>query len=335
MRVLYHIPYPAEVGADRWIYEAWRFAYEDLGHEVYELCAGDDATDRVKEVAPDLFYTAYNFFSLRRDQALLRWIRGQGTKIFMRVDWPRTPEEVDVMRTGEIADVYVGEREPESMVEFEEATKQTYRLVPNAANRRYHFPTPPTAKYDYDIAYLGAYLPKKRNAFDEILMPLARKYRVGIFGPYWTTADSVLRACSKLGKTVGFRRGVEWVERRRVQIPPHEENLLYSSAKICVNFHERAPDGGQPHYIVNQRAFKIPACGGFQLCDHVPALRRYFDPDEVVMAEDPKEWMSLVDYYLAHEDERMRIQRKGADRAHRDHLSHNRVAQIESLYEAL
>src|SRR5207248_8747832 len=59
--------------------------------------------------------------------------------------------------------------------------------------------------------------------------------------------------------------------------------LYYSSAKICLNFHEREPDGSQPHYIVNQRTFKIPACGGFQMCDEVPAIRKYFSDSEIVL----------------------------------------------------
>jgi spore maturation protein CgeB len=335
MKVLYHIPYPLAVGADRWIYEGWKHAYEDLGHEVYELRITHDIPTRVQEVKPDLFYTAYNFFKLKRDHALLRWIRQQGTKIFMRVDWPRRPDEVEVFRTGQVADVYLGEREPESMAKFEKATGQKYHLVPNAANKLYHFPVSPAAKYRCDIVYLGAYLPQKRKAFKEILLPLTKKYRVGIFGPYWTAKDNVLRFCSKVSKTIGFASGVDYFEGLRVQIPSDEENLLYSSAKICLNFHEREDDGSQPHYIVNQRTFKISACGGFQLCDYVPALRRYFDEDEVVMARDGAEWRYLIDYYLSHDEERKRIQQQGTKRALRDHLSHNRVDQIMDLYKSL
>jgi len=133
-------------------------------------------------------------------------------------------------------------------------------------------------------------------------------------------------------RNVKFRLGSDFLNRFRITIPEEEERLLYSSAKICLNAHERETDLSQPHYILNQRTFKIPACGGFEICDWVPALRKYFVEDELVMAQDPSDWFKKIEYYLSHEDERKRIQKKGTERALREHTYHNRVQQIIDLY---
>lgn len=336
LTILYHIPNPSATGADRWIYEGWRDAFVDLGHRFHEFTEYDDLWEKLEETKPDIFWTAYNMFDLVRRRDELKRIRSKGVRIFMRLDWPRKKDEVQVIREHEVADVYFDEREPESMREFERATGRKFHTVANAANKLLHYPGHFVEKYDYDIVYLGAKLPLKKWFFDNVLMPLTKRYRVGIFGPYWTVKDNILRAGTKLLRKVRFKAGVDFLNNRRILIPADEENLLYSSAKICLNFHEREEDGSQPHYILNQRTFKIPACGGFQICDHVPAIRKYFAEDEVVTAVyDPRDWFEKIEYFLEHEEERRRIQRKGTKRALKDHTYHNRVERILSLYREL
>jgi spore maturation protein CgeB len=87
---------------------------------------------------------------------------------------------------------------------------------------------------------------------------------------------------------------------------------------------------------LNERTFKIPACGGFEICDFVPPLRRYFTEEEMVMADDKrgdwvKDWFRKVDYYLAHDDERKKIQEKSTVRALRDHTYLQRVDYLLQL----
>lgn len=333
MRVLYYIPALGTTGADRWIYEGWRHAFVDTGHEFFELTARDEWRNRIRQVRPDLLFIP-NLIDVARQRSTLLWAREKGIRVFLIVHWPMGERDVRVIRTDDVADVFFGEREPESMREFESATGRPYRLIPNAANRLWHFPTQPVDRYAYDIVYLGAYLPKKRKIFHDVLVPLARRYRCGIFGPYWTLRDNLLRGGQKVFRLTGFDRGARYLNRLRIVVPPEEENRLYSSAKICVNFHEREDDGSQPHYIVNQRAFKIPACGGFQICDHVPALTKYFAEDEIVVARDPDDWFRKVDYYLTHERQRREIQSRGAQRALRDHTYHNRLRAVLALCQA-
>ena len=335
MRILYHVPDPNSTGADRWIYEGWKHAFLDLGHQFFELTEGDELEEKIRKTKPDIFWTAINKISVSEGKKILRKIRAQGIKVFFMVDWPIKEEEIRTIRTEEVADIFFGEREPESMAEFISTTGRAYHLIPNAADRFYHFPVDPVKKYQYDIVYLGAYLPKKKQFFEEVLFPLAKRYKVGIFGPYWTVKDNFLRVSQRIVRALKLKRCAGFLNRLRVVIPSEEENLLYSSARIALNFHEREKDGSQPHHILNQRTFKIPACGGFEICDEVPALRKYFTEDEMVTAADKNDWFSKIDYYLTHEENRKKIQEAGTRRALTDHTYHNRVAQVMELYQKI
>jgi len=335
MRILYYLPYVNGLGADYWIYHGWKHAFEDLNHDFATATAEDDLRLRVEEFKPDIFLVANLGNILLSDSDNMEWMRKKGVKVFLIVYWPLRPKEVEILINKDVADVYYGEREPESMHDFTRVTGRQYHLIPQAANRMWHFPTELSKEHEYDILYIGAKLAKKRQMFEEILLPLRKKYRVGIFGPYWTASDNVLRVCQKICRNAGFQNGADSINRIRFKrvIPSIEtQRKLFASSRISLNFHEREPDGSQPHYILTQRTFVVPACGGFEICDYVPALRKYFAEDEMVMAKDKNDWFEKIDYYLAHDDERRQIQLKGSQRALKDHTYHNRVEQVIDLY---
>ena len=335
MKILYYIPYPNATGADRWVYEGWKHAFGDLGHEFFIAMEYDNLKNKAIETRADIFFVANLADIILKHKEDLKFMRQKGIKIFLIVYLPLREKELEIIKDENIVDIYFGEREPESMKEFEQKTGRKYYLIPNAADKKSHFPTKSVAKYQYDIVYLGAKLPQKKWFFENVLIPLTKKYKVGIFGPYWTLKDNLLRLGQKICRKIRFVKGADFLNKFRIVIPPEEENLLYSSAKISLNFHERENDGSQPHYVLNQRTFKIPACGGFEICDWVPALRKYFEEDEMIMAKDPDDWFSKIDYYLTHEEERRRIKEKGTKRALSDHTYHNRVERLLELYYSL
>ncbi|HTE48675.1 MAG TPA: glycosyltransferase [Candidatus Paceibacterota bacterium] len=339
MKILYHIPHPKGLDAHRWIYEGWRDAFIDSGHEFFEITATDNIKDKIQNVEPHIFMSAVNILDVVRDLQDIKEARRKGMKLFLWVHWPPVKgfdAWNDLLKKEDVADVYFGEREPEGMYDFEQVTGKTYHVIANASNKKVHFPTKPVKKYEYDIVFLGANLKKKQQLFSEILKPLSKKYKVGLFGPGWTLKDKILRVVQKFMRIFHMFGLSNWVNKLRITVPTDEERELYSSAKISLNFHEREPDGSQPHYILNQRTFKIPACGGFEICDDVPALRRYFKEDELVMATmDPQDWFSKIEYYITHEEERNKIKNKGINRALKDHTYNNRVAQVLKLYNNL
>lgn len=336
VRVLYHLPYPGGLGADRWICEGWREGFRALGHEFSLFTAGQGLYERARATNSDLFFTAINLIDIERERTALRALRDQGVRVLLWVHWPLEsridPRRSEILRREDVADIYFGEREQEQMERFERETGKPYHVIPHAANPALHFPVDPVPRYRYDIVYLGANLRKKRWFVHNVLRPLGKRYRVGVFGPGWDARDHVLRLGSKISKMAGAFAVAGWIDRARIAVPPEAERALYSSATISLNFHEREDDGSQPHYIVNQRTFKVPACGGFQICDHVPAIRKYFAEDELVMAPlDRDEWMAKIEHFLQRESERKAIQTKATQRAQREHMSTNRVRRVLEL----
>ncbi len=335
MKILYHIKYPQGMGADRFIYEGYKHAWEDKGHDFFIFSENEDLSEKLEKIKPDLFFTSLDQLKIPEDINVIKKFSAQGVKMFVGVDhlFNKNLETLSVLRDRDFADVYFGEKELECMIGFKEKIGKEYNLIPHAADKYYHYPVEPVKKYQYDIVFLGARLPQKEWFFTNVLIPLTKKYKVGIFGPYWSLKDNALRVVNSMFRKIGFKKGADFLNKFRITVPLEEENQLYSSAKICLNFHEREKDGSQPNYILNQRTFKIPACGGFEICDYIPALRRYFTEDEVVMAGlDSKDWFGKIEYYLNNENERLRIKKNGAKRVLKDHTYHNRVDYIIELF---
>lgn len=334
LKVLNEVNYTDGLGADRWIGEGLGAAFEDLGHEFYWLeISRHDLGERIEEVRPNVLITSQSML-VAKNLPVFSKFRNEGGKVVLRVDsfFDHDPEVKDALVHGDFADIYYGEVEDPHMDYFKNITGKAYYISPNAAHQRLHFPTEPVEKYKCDIVFLGAMMPNKKKALEMLLLPLKKKYDVKIYGPGWTFKDNTLRLLARVAREFGLKNINSWISKRRLQIPAEDENKLYSSAKICVNIHERA-EYIKSHVILNERTFKIPACGGFEICDFVPPLRRYFTEKEMVMAGDKngdwvKDWFEKIDYYLRRDDERQAIQKRGAERALRDHTYIHRVTQM-------
>lgn len=320
MKVLYHILYPHGLGDDRFTYEGYRDAFTDLGHEVVPLVEGDDPREKLERIQPDLFITEDGLLALDRSAGLLRQFRARGGRVVLHGKIHR--RLVDLLQRQPVADAYVSEIDPRR--EFPDFPPTLFHKMHFlAASKKYHFPTVPTARYRCDIVYVGANLPKKREAFRALLLPLRRRYSVRIYGADWNWFDRYLLHPLAAAERRLLRSGL--ISRLRLfrQVPITDENRVYSSAKISLNFHEKHP--GIDLKTVNARTFKIPASGGFEICDYVPQLREFFAPDEVIMPFTEKEWFEKIDYYLKNEKERKIVQEKGTQRALSEHTFHQRV----------
>lgn len=335
--VLYNCPYLQGPGAIRWIIASWKEGFERSGYAFHTCEDARLLSDLCEQLQPtilfcDIVSTPIEDESCRQ---LLQSLRQRGTKVCLNVYWPladQPPARVEALRRHDVADLYCGEREPDSMAQFEREMGKPYVTLPQSANPRFHFPVPINPRFAYDVVFLGAKLPHKRWFNEEVLAPLRRRCRVGLFGAGWTWQDNTLRAVSKGARMVGYRPLARWCDSFRLYISDEDEASLYASAKISLNFHEREPDNSQPHHIVNQRTFKIAACGGFQIVDPVLALPKYFSSDEILTAGfDAREWIDKVDYYLSHEDERKAIQQRATKRALGEHMAQHRVVQLERL----
>ena len=339
MRVLYHILHPQGNSAERWIYEAWRGGFRALGHTVEELRFEHDFEERIFELRPDVFMTDICLLDLNRHGEILKRARAAQVKVCIWMHWPLVDSvkhnAVHLVRNN-VADLYFGERELDHTA-FHRDTGKTYVCIPHAANPEFHFPAEPTNEFASDVLYIGSRLPHKKWFETNVLYPLLkeRKHKIKVIGNGWSCKDQLLRIGRKAATMLRWTGLKNSIERKSVRITAATERLYYSSARISLNFHEREPDGSQPHYIVNQRAFKIPACGGFQICDEVPALRKYFTDDEIILLPlDRERWISTIRYYLEHDAEREAIRRKGVRRAQQDHLATSRCEYLIRLLGA-
>lgn len=343
MKVLYHTRSPYGMGADRWIYDGYRHAFRDEGHEFYTLTDSDNLAAKAEELRPDVlmmgFLSFVRYIRRRPQQSrVLAWLRARGTKVIMDAG---VGEHVAAWlvpwfeRYSPHIDAFYTSYAPEIVREFEALVNRRCYIVPYAADTRRFYPVDRDPNFQCDLAYVGNRLPTKRTFFQEVLFPLMRRYQVRVYGPGWSRRDRILRLLGGAAREARLRRVEAFIGRLRTTLSPNDEHRLYASAKICLNFHECYPDG-QSRGLSNEREFKIPASEGFQLSDEIPTMWRVFEPDrEIVMARDPQDWAAKVTYFLAHEDERKAIAAQGLRRVLAEHTYHHRVRQIVEIVNAL
>ena len=335
--VLFNCSYLSAPGAMRWIVASWSEGFKRRGYAFHTCDNSSLLASMCHELMPDILFCDIVSTPIEDEACrnLLAGMRQRGVKVCLNVYWPINDQpsaRIAALKRYDVADLYCGEREPDSMTRFSIETGKPYFTMPQASNPKFHFPMSPDPRFAYDIAFVGGKLPHKRWFNEKVLAPLIKRYRVGLFGPYWTIKDNILRTLSKGARVMHLRPLAELSDRSRFTISDEDEVRLYSSSKISLNFHEREPDNTQPHHLVNQRTFKIAACGGFQIVDPVVALPKYFSSDQIVTAGfDPKEWLTKVEHYLHHESERKAIQGRGTDRALREHMAQHRVDLLERL----
>ncbi len=325
MRILYHILYPSGLGDDRFTYEGYKEAFEDSGHEVFPLKEKMDFQTMLTSLAPDIFIEEGGL--LMQDMStkieVLRNFRRRGGRVVLH--GAISSKLSIVVAREDIVDVYFSETDP--TIEFEDFPIELFRKMHwLAASRRIHGGAKPIPRYGCDVIYIGANLPKKQEAFEELLLPLREKYRTKIFGFGWDFVDrSILRPLAKAERVIPGSGFISMLRIMR-QVPIDMEGSAYASAKISINFHEKQP--GADIRTINARTFKIPASGGFELCDYVPQVREFFEDDEVVMPHNKEAWFEQIDYYVRHDAEREKIRAKGRERALREHTYHHRVSEI-------
>ena len=100
---------------------------------------------------------------------------------------------------------------------------------------------------------------------------------------------------------------LQGVEVRRALLYSEEMPKAFYVSKINLNITSRSIDSGIP-----QRVFDIMASGGFVLTNYQPELEEYFEiGKDLEVFHDLDELMEKVDYYLAHEEARIRIAMNG------------------------
>lgn len=93
--------------------------------------------------------------------------------------------------------------------------------------------------------------------------------------------------------------------------------------KLAVEAAKRSSDQ------IKGRTFEVPGCGGFLLTGVTKDLQDYYAADqEMACFSDTSDLITLVHYYLEHDDERQAIAQAGYDRTLREHTYLHRFTEI-------
>jgi hypothetical protein len=108
-----------------------------------------------------------------------------------------------------------------------------------------------------------------------------------------------------------------------------ETNKIYNQSKVCVNIHnDRQFAGIDKEMDANNRLFDLAMAQCCQVSNGEQMIIKYFDNSEVVTADNPDEWISKIDYYLKHEEERNQLGINARKRALKDHTWEIRATEF-------
>jgi glycosyltransferase involved in cell wall biosynthesis len=108
-----------------------------------------------------------------------------------------------------------------------------------------------------------------------------------------------------------------------------ETNKIYNQSKVCVNIHnDRQFAGIDKEMDANNRLFDLAMAQCCQVSNGEQMIVKYFDNKEVMTADNPEEWISKIDYYLKHEEERKQLGLNARKRALKVHTWEKRATEF-------
>ncbi len=345
MKVVYHILSLDTIYAGRTIYYGYKHAFEDLGHAFTTYTPHDDLEELLERVQPDLFMTGLSRPLLKYlNLDLLNRHRKRGMKVFVNLPFWRSPlsrlrvnespslkdqpEFIRLIQEDQFGDYYFNVCLPGDgrMEGFEAGVGRPYYTIPLAADHTVLFPET-SERFQADLSYIGTYLPEKRAFFQKNVFPLKKKYDVRLYGQDWTPWDRFLGVVQRGGQyfNIPILRSLQ-----KPKLALEDERRIYTSSTISINVHESYQ---RTYGDCNERTFKIPLCGGFEVVDDVPSIRAFFkDGEEMVIAKDEKDWLEKIDYYMRFPEKRHPIIEAGRKVVLEHHTYHHRVQQLCDLY---
>lgn len=349
MKILFFVPHLNTIYAGRTIYNGYKNAFLDLGHEFKFLTTDDFQSKVYAEYKPDILFTSMGSYIFKHlDLVALRNAKKTGMKVFVNTPFWKSPmsklrineaksvsenkDYVELIKSGNFGDVFYASCEGNDprMIGFTKNTGYILHTIPLAVDKMLNF-YEFMPEFKSDISFLGTNLPGKRKFFNEVIYPLKRTYDVRFYGQDWTLTDKLI---GTLQKIVHYFNLPIFKTIQKPKLNLEDERRIYSSTKISLNVHEdyQVQFGGD----CNERTFKIPACGGFEIVDDVSCIKNYFNEGtEIVIAKDKSDWQEKIDYYISHPEERQKISKAGKKRVLADHTYHNRVDQLLGIYRAL
>lgn len=190
--------------------------------------------------------------------------------------------------------------------------------IPLAVNPELYHPMQIDDNYKSDICFVGTGLPARIADFDNMADYLKSKKFI-LIGKKWDRLKSYDDLKANIINS---------------PIPPSEVAKYYNGAKIVLNIHRINNDiGRNPEEFIartpNNRTFDIAACKAFQLATSREDLENYYKLNkEIVDFTGIKDLIKKIEYYLKHDNERIKIAERGYQRTI---SSHTYVTRLEEL----
>ncbi|NMB83854.1 glycosyltransferase family 1 protein [Candidatus Roizmanbacteria bacterium] len=349
MKILYYLPNPDTIYAGKTIYHGYKHAFEDLGHDFKTLTPDYDQKKLFEEYKPDILMTSISSLVFRfLDLDLVKKQKKKGMKVFVNTPYWNSPisklrinetpslkdnkDWVKLIASGEYGDIYynVCEQGDSRMKGFKNKTGYDYHTILLATDKTYSNPKF-SNKFFSEISYIGTYLPAKRAYMKRHLFPLGKKYDLRLYGQDWNLYDRFTNFIQKVGQYFN----IPYIKSfKKNSLSLYEERQIYKSSVISLNIHEDY----QKKYPgdLNERTFKIPASGGFEITDYIPSLKKYFvEGKEIVIAKNTKDWFEKIEYYLKYPEKRAPIIKAGQIKVLKYHTYHNRVKKLLNLFQQI
>jgi len=348
MKILFQAPSLNTIYAARTIYYGYKHAFEDMGHAFQVLTADDNANEVIATFKPDILFTSMSKYYMKYlDPEIIKKYKKQ-MKVFVSIGFWNSPlsrirvnetpsisqnkKFIDLIKAGNYGDIYynVCEQGDQRMNGFQKSTGNHPYTVLLAADKTIHY-FDYDKKYKADISFVGTNLPDKANFLRQQVFPLKKKYDLRLYGQDWSNSDKLLGFAQRVGQYFNIPY-IKSLQKPKLNL--EDERKIYSSSTISLNIHEnyQRKFGGD----CNERTFKIPLCGGFEITDDVACIRKYFvGGKEIIIAKNKNDWFDKIDYYIKNPKMRLSIIEAGKKRVLKDHTYHNRVNQLIEIYNGI
>ena len=316
--------------AHYYIRMSWAKVFSAMGHQV-EIWQKDEkpAFDIFDEFEPDLFMgQTYNL-----DEAIFKCIKQRPhMKVVMRAsDWGDIQKDIDLKKYPILV---AQEKEKKLLERLKEETGK-----PDFVHNHYHENWIKVTHNKWkDIGIEPISLIHAADIFDFYLRPSIDmlKCDIGFVGGYWpykaiNLDKYLISLCHPVGKyNIKLFGGSDWpVVQYLGRIDSQNVGALFASATISPNISE--PHSQDFGYDIIERPFKILMSGGFCISDYVESMANdVFTNNEIIFAKNPKEFKTLVDYYIANPDKRTQHIEAGYNLVVNNHTYFHRVAKIFS-----
>jgi spore maturation protein CgeB len=175
-------------------------------------------------------------------------------------------------------------------------------FLPFGVDTSVFYPREPSAELAHEVAYVGSDI-KGEERTTRYLLP-ALRHGLGLYGN-WKLPRFKLRFWRRWTRTRSYQRRLAAVERGK--IPQEDVPVLYSSAKVNLNF---TAQDCVDWDVITLRTFEVLACKGFLISDRVEAAVHEL-PGCLVLTEGGDALSEQIAYYLARPEERRAIAEKG------------------------